>query len=163
MGFVGPSVVSGSTTVVLVGGAGPGTTAVGLLQGTVGFLRGWLHVRGGGAVLGAGLLAGGAVSPELIGWREDSRMAPTSTGVTAVDLAPQNGCHQRLHPQGELHLPPASLGGSPPWASVSDPGSLQTAVSRKILSAPFKSGVSVSHSPLALPGVYSAVFQTQMF
>ena len=39
-------------------------------------------------------------------------MVPTSTNVHVMGEAPRNGCCQGLRPQGELQLPPASLGDS---------------------------------------------------
>ena len=75
-------------------------------------------------------------------------MALASTSFHVVDPAPQNGFHQCLYPQGELQLPPASLGASPRSASGSDPGSFQITASAlglgacEILCAPFKNGIS---------------------
>ena len=40
---------------------------------------------------------------------EDSKMGLVSTSGR---MSSQNGCHQHLCPQGELQLPPASIGGS---------------------------------------------------
>ena len=83
-------------------------------------------------------------------------MVFASTSVLVVDRAPKNGRRQCLCPQGELQLPPASLGGSPRSASGSDPGSSQITASAlgpgtcEILCVPFKGGVSISPSPLAL-------------
>ena len=75
-------------------------------------------------------------------------MALTSTSVHVVEQAPQNSCCQHLRPQGELQLPPASLGDSPKSAGRSDPSSFQIAASTlgpvvcEILCVPFKSGFS---------------------
>ena len=56
--------------------------------------------------------------PEIISEREESKMVLDSTGVLAVEQAPQNGGRQCVCPQGELQLPPASL---PRSAGRSDP------------------------------------------
>ena len=66
-------------------------------------------------------------------------MALVSSSALVVEQALQNGFHQHLCPQGKLQLSPSSPGGS-----ALDPRACE------ILCAPFKSGVSVSHSPLAL-------------
>ena len=64
---------------------------------------------------------------------------------------------------------PASLEGSPRSASGSDPDFFQTTASvlglraYEILHVPFKSGVSVSYSPSALPKMSPTGFQSQMF
>ena len=44
-------------------------------------------------------------------------MVLTSTSVHVVEGASKNGCFQCLYSQGELHLPPASLGDSDPGSS----------------------------------------------
>ena len=86
-----------------------------------------------------------------------------------VEPAPQNGCNQCLCPQGELQLPPASPGDSPGSACGSDPGSFQMTASAlglgacEILCVPFKSGVSVSHSLLALPEVSPSGLKRKVF
>ena len=83
-------------------------------------------------------------------------MVLASTGVLMVEQAPQNDCCQCLCPQSELQFPPTSPGGSLRSAGGSDPGSFQiTAIALhlgacEILCAPLKSGLSISHSPLAL-------------
>ena len=83
--------------------------------------------------------------------------------------APQNGCCQYLYPQGELQLPPASPGASPRSAGRSDPEFFQTTVSalgptvREIVCAPFKSGVSISHSPLDHVKVSPSGLQSHTF
>ena len=70
-------------------------------------------------------------------------MALASTSVYVVEGAPQNG-RQCLCPQGELQLPPASLGDSPRSAGRSDPSSFQITASALgpvvcvALCAPFK-------------------------
>ena len=80
-------------------------------------------------------------------------MVLADISVHVVELASQNRCCQCLCPQGELQLPPASPGDSPGSAGGADPGSFQITASaldlraREILCAPFKSGVSISHSP----------------
>ena len=95
----------------------------------------------------------------LISSREDSKTTLARNGVQVADKAPQNDCHQCLHPQGELQLPPASPADSPGSAGGSEPGSFQITSSAlgpracEILCAPFKSGVPISHSPLAIPKV----------
>ena len=79
--------------------------------------------------------------------------------------SPQNGCCQHLYPQGELQLPPTS----PRSVSRSDPGSFQVIASAldlgacEILCVPFKSEVSISHNPLALPKISPCGLQSQMF
>ena len=89
--------------------------------------------------------------------------------IHVVEGAPRNGCCWHLCPQGELQLPPASLGGSPGLAGGSDPGSFQISASAlglrvcEILCAPFKSGVPIPHSPLGLLNVSPAGLQGQMF
>ena len=93
-------------------------------------------------------------------------MALASTRVHMVDRAPQNGCCQCLCPQDELQLPPASPGDSPRSAGRSDPGSFQITAALhpgvcEILCEPFKSGVSISHSPLSLPKVIPTGLQSQ--
>ena len=71
--------------------------------------------------------------------------------------------------QGELQLFSASLGVSPRSSGGSDPGSFQITASAlapgvcEILCASFKSGTSISHSPLALPKVIHARLQSQIF
>ena len=102
---------------------------------------------------------------------EASKTVLASTGVIIIEWAqwaPPNGCHQHLCPQKESQLPPASPGGSP-RSPGSDPGCFQSTASGlglrayEILHAPFKSRVSVSHSPLALWYVNPAHFQSQTF
>ena len=69
------------------------------------------------------------------------------TSVHMVGKSPLNGCHQGPCPQGELQLPPASLGDSPRSGCRSNPGSFQIIASSLgsgicgILCAPFNSGV----------------------
>lgn len=66
-----------------------------------------------------------------------------------------NGCHNCLCSQGKSHLHPACLGGSP-RSQWTDPGFFQITASVlqpkvcEILCTPFKSGFSISYSPLAL-------------
>ena len=80
-------------------------------------------------------------------------MVLTSTSVPTIELAARNGCHQRLCPQGELQLPPASPRDSPRSAGRSDPGSFQITASAlgpgacEILRASFKAEVCTSLSP----------------
>ena len=96
-------------------------------------------------------------------------MALTSTSVLMVEQDCQNGDCQRLCPQDELQLPPASLGGSLRSAGGCDPGFFQITASAmgpgmcEILCAPCKSGVSISHSPLALLKLSPAGLQSQTF
>lgn len=93
-------------------------------------------------------------------------MVLDSTGVLAVEQAPLNGCRQCVCPQGELHLPPASL---PRPAGRSDPDSFEVTAFAldprecEVLSASFKSGVSILHSPLPLPKVSPTGFPRQIF
>ena len=80
-----------------------------------------------------------------------------------------------MHPRSSAasvyapRLPPASSGGPPRFAGRSDPGSFQITAfaldSRacEILCRPFKSGVSISRSPLALLKVSHAGLQSQTF
>ena len=83
-------------------------------------------------------------------------MAPTSTSVLVVGQGPPNGFLQCLSPQGESQMPPDTPRGSPRSACGSDPDSFQIIASAlglgvcEILCSPFKSGVSISPSPLAL-------------
>lgn len=58
-----------------------------------------------------------------VSWREGSKMGLASTSVLMVEEAPQYGLCQCLYLQGEVQLPPDSLGGSPRSASGSDSGS----------------------------------------
>ena len=86
-------------------------------------------------------------------------MALASTSVHVVAGAPKNGCRQSLCPQGELKLTPASPGDSPRSAGRFDPGSYQITASAlgprvcEILCVAFRSGVSISPSPLGPPKV----------
>ena len=95
-------------------------------------------------------------------------MVPPSTSVHVVEGAPKDSCCQCLCPQGELQLPPASLGDSPRSAGRSDPGSYQMfafALGPKaceILCVPLKSKVSISPSSLGLPKLSPAGLQSQM-
>ena len=92
-----------------------------------------------------------------------------NTSVLVVEPAPQKGCCQHLCPQGEPQLPPASLGVSPRSVSGYDPGSFQITASVlglrmcEVLSAPFKSRVSVSYNPMALPYARPSGLQSQAF
>ena len=85
-------------------------------------------------------------------------MVPASTSVSVLERAPQNGCRPCLG----LQFPPASLEHFPVSAGGSATGSFQMTTSAlsprvcEILCAPFKSGVSISHSPLAPPKVIPA-------
>ena len=96
-------------------------------------------------------------------------MVLASAGTNVVEQDPQNSCCQCLHPQGESQLPPAFLGDSLRSASGSDPGVFQITASIlelgacEVLHMPFKSGVSVSYSPLAFLNTRLAYFQSQMF
>ena len=96
-------------------------------------------------------------------------MVPASASVSMVDQDHKNGCHQCLSPQRESQLSPASPAGSPRSASRSDPDAFQTAASvlglkvSEVLCVPFKSGVSVFYSPLALPNISPTGFQSQIF
>ena len=84
-------------------------------------------------------------------------MVLVSTSVHMVEKTAPNGCHQCLCPQGKLQLPSASPGGSSRLAGGSDPGFSHITASalglgaHEVLCVPFKNGVSVSHSSLALP------------
>ena len=84
-------------------------------------------------------------------------------------MSPPNGCCQHLFPHCESQLLPPSPGGSASLTSGSDPGSFHITASAlgaracEILCAPFKSGVSVSHSPLAFPKLIPTGLQSQMF
>ena len=92
-----------------------------------------------------------------------------NTSVLMVAWTTQNGFHQCRYPQGELHLPPISLGSSPILAGRSDPGSFQITSSSlspgacEILCMPLKTGVLISHSPLALWEVIPTGLQSQLF
>ena len=103
----------------------------------------------------------------LISQREDSKMVLASSSVQVVEQVPQNGCLHCLCPQGELQLPLASLGDLPRSVGRSDPGFFQITASAlgpiayEILCSPFKSGVSVSYSPLALPKVSPLAFKAK--
>ena len=83
-------------------------------------------------------------------------MVLASINVHMVKGAFKNGCHQYLCLQGELQLPPASMGGSPRPAVRSDPGPYQITPPAlgpgvcEILYASSRSGVSISHSPQGL-------------
>ena len=96
-------------------------------------------------------------------------MELASTSVHTVEWAPKNACCQCLCPQGELQLPPASLGDSPTSSGGSEPGSFQMTASAlgpgacEILCEPFKNGVSISHSSLGLPKVSPIGLQSQTF
>ena len=87
----------------------------------------------------------------------------------SLGLSSQNSNFQCLCPQGELQLLPVSPRDSPRSTGRSDPGSFQIIASVlcpwacEILCAPFKSGVSISHSPLGLPKVSPAGLQSQTF
>ena len=84
-------------------------------------------------------------------------MVLASASVFAVGQTHNNGCCHHLNLEGTSKWPPASLGGSLSSASGSAPGSFQITASvlrlksYKILCSPFKSGVSVFYSPVALP------------
>ena len=56
-------------------------------------------------------------------------MTLTNAGIIMVELAPQIGCCQHLHPQEDPQLHPAPPRCSPKSASGSDPGSFQTTAS----------------------------------
>ena len=91
-----------------------------------------------------------------------------STSVLVVGCTPQNGCCQCLCLQGKFQLHSGSAGGSPRSASVFDPDSFQITASAlsfqaSLLCVPFKSGISVSHSPLGLPKASSFSLQSQTF
>ena len=83
-------------------------------------------------------------------------MAFANTSVLMEAYALKNICCQQICHHGESQLLPASLGESSRSAGESDPGSFQMTASafglraHEILCALFKSGVSISHSPLAL-------------
>ena len=88
-------------------------------------------------------------------------MALASSSVYVVEQAPQNGYYQCLCPQAELQLLPASPGGSPRSAGGSDL-LLRVLEHVRFLCVPFKSGVSISLSPLGLPKVSPAGLQGQI-
>ena len=96
-------------------------------------------------------------------------MALAINSVLVVEQASKNSCCQCLCPQCELHWPLASLGGSVRSAGRSDLGFFQITASSlglgacEILCAPFKSGTSISHSPLPLPKVSPFELQSQTF
>ena len=83
-------------------------------------------------------------------------------------MSSPNVCCQCLCSSGALQLSPASPGGSPRSEDGSDTGSFQITASAlgprecEILCAPFKSGVSISHSPLGLQKVSPAGLQSQI-
>ena len=87
--------------------------------------------------------------------------------IIVVEWAPNSGCCQCLCPQREFQLSHDFREAL--WASGSDLGSFQTTGSAlglgdcEILHEPFKSGISISHSPLTLLNTNSAGFQSQMF
>ena len=102
----------------------------------------------------------------LIRQRKDYKIVLISTSVYMVDKSPQNGSCQYLCSQGELQLPPVSLGDSPSSADRSDPGSFQInfcSVPRayEILCVPFTSRIFIFHSPLSLPNVSPGDLQSQ--
>ena len=84
-------------------------------------------------------------------------MALANTSVLVVERAPPNGCHQYLYPRGWAPMTSCLSRRLSKISRWSDPGSFQTAVSAlgpracEILYTPFKSGDSISHSPLGLP------------
>ena len=86
-------------------------------------------------------------------------------GRSSSQVAATSVCNPRV--SSRCH--PASLGGSPRSAGGSDPGSFQITASVlgpracKMLCAPFKSGVSISHSPLALLKASPSDLHSQMF
>lgn len=94
---------------------------------------------------------------------EDSRMLCTSASVSMVDFNFINGYYQSFHCQEQSQLPPTSLGNSAKSASVSDIGTLQTAVLGFGVCINFKSRIPVSYSPLALLNISPADFQSQTF
>lgn len=108
-------------------------------------------------------------TPVPICYRENSKMVLPSTSVITVDWAPQNGCCQSLHYQGESHLPPDSPGGFQRSSSGSGPGSFQAIVSAlglgacEILYMHFKSEVSILYRPLALSYISPTCFQSLKF
>ena len=83
-----------------------------------------------------------------------------------VGQAPPSAYCQCLYPQGEVQLPPPSLGGSPRSAAASDPGCFQIIASAlgpgacEILYAPLRVE-STSHGPLTLPKLSPASSQGQ--
>ena len=75
-------------------------------------------------------------------------MMLASTSVHVVEQAPRNGCCQVLCAQGELQLPPVSLGGFSRSAGGSDLGSFQiTASGYKINSQGFPGSAVVENLP----------------
>lgn len=94
---------------------------------------------------------------------EDSRMLCTSASVSMVDFNFINGYYQSFHCQEQSQLPPTSLGNSAKSASVSDIGTLQTAVLGFGVCINFKSRIPVSYSPLALLNRRVTRFQSQTF
>ena len=96
-------------------------------------------------------------------------MALSNTSVLMEEWASKNGYCWCLCPQGQLHSPPTSPRGAPRLVGESDPGSCQITASVighracEIFCVLFKSGVSISHSPLAFLKVSTAGFQSQLF
>ena len=96
-------------------------------------------------------------------------MSLVSTRVLMVVGAPQNGCQQHLCPQGELHLSPASLEGSPRPASGSDRVPFKLLLLHWVLECVrfsvhhFMNRVSVSYSHMAFPCASPTGLQSQMF
>lgn len=83
-----------------------------------------------------------------------------------VTGAPQNGFHQHLCPQGELHLPPISLEGSPRSASGSETGPFQITAYALVLGACVIFHASFYESslfPMALLFASPADLQSQTF
>lgn len=98
---------------------------------------------------------------------KDSKIALVSTSVL-VEWA-LNHATAIFYVHREFQLPPASSGGSPRSAGETNPGSFQITASApgpwagKVLHAPLKSGVSISHCPLGLLKVSSDGLQRPVF
>lgn len=83
-------------------------------------------------------------------------MTFSNTSVLVVEGAPQNGCCQYLGPQGEFHhIPPLQKAFQDQQVGLAQASFKLTASALGprvggILCVSFKSGVFISHSPLAL-------------
>ena len=153
---------------------------------------GWLwesaaHDCYGHTSLGAGPQSGLAVQPAgvllpwvccwvghvlmLIGYREDSKMAPASTSISTAEWADKNGCCQWLILQGQFQLPLASLRGTPSLVSVS-PLPMDYVLFYLVFLCWFLNRLSLCMSPLrvgfpflfySFPGYVPVGFQNQVF
>ena len=162
MGYVGHSVMLGSTTVgMLVGGVSPWPCW--LMQRLMGHLWAWRSLAIGGQMVkgswGWCQPAGWWVIPQhKIGQKDDSKIVFISSTVLLVECILKMATTIIYLPRQSLC--PASLGagrgGVPSLASMSDPGFFQIAFSAlelragEILHTPFKTGISVSYSSQVL-------------